>query len=228
MLILKKLALCLGLLTLLHAEEGVGVLVQKGMELERFGYNKDALVLYTRAQQGGDLLATAFVGKMYLGGWGVKRDSCRAVGYFELVINHAHSNKELAMLVAKVGLASAYAEGACVSADSEKALNLIKDVLLANGADYTREGSLRVENLRAGDFSATPLRREYIGLAFYLLGNGMNPQALSSQMVDIDTLKKAAEFGNENAKRELQIAGMAHQDQSKQSKNDHPATELAN
>ncbi|BEG56315.1 hypothetical protein NHP21005_00030 [Helicobacter sp. NHP21005] len=228
MFIFRKLALCLGFLTLLHAEEGVDVLVQKGIVLESYGDNRDALTLYTKAQQNGDLLAAAFVGKMYLGGWGVKRDACRAVGYFELVIEHAHSNKELAMLVAKVSLASAYAEGACVNVDSKKALNLIKDVLLANGADYTEEGFLSIDNLWVSDFSTTPLRREYIGLALYLLGNGVNPKALSSQMVDIDVLKKAVEFGNKSAKRELQAAGIDDHDQNEQSKNDRPSTELTN
>ncbi|BDQ26327.1 hypothetical protein HHE02_07540 [Helicobacter heilmannii] len=204
--VLKKVTLCLGFLTLLHAEEGVSMLVQKGIELESYGYNKDALVLYTKAQENGDLLAMAFVGKMYLGGWGVKKDACRAVDDFELVISLAQSDKEIAMLVAKVGLASAYAEGDCVLADGTKALELIKEVLFANGAS-DHAGMFHLENLQAGDFYKTPLRKEYIGLALYLLGNQMDPR-LSLQKIRVDILEKAAEFGNRRAKRELQTAGL--------------------
>ncbi|GMB95646.1 hypothetical protein [Helicobacter sp. NHP22-001] len=226
MSIFKKLVFCLGLSALLQAEEGVSALVQRGIEFESHGHNKEALVFYTQAHKKGDLLATAFVGKMYLGGWGVKKDACRAVGYFELVVSHGHNDKELAMLVAKVGLASAYVEGACVSVDSAKALKLVKDVLYANGAGDVHGGALRVERLWVGDFSTTPLRKEYIGIALYLLGNGANPKALSTQMIDIETLKKAVEFDNEYAKRELRIAELAHQEKNKQSRNERPTSEL--
>ncbi|WP_163499035.1 sel1 repeat family protein [Helicobacter suis] len=187
----------------LLAEGGVSTLIERGLRLESKGSDYEAYRLYSQAQKNGDLLGTAFVGKMYLGGWGVKKDACRAVTYFEFVINRARSDNNLAAIVAKVGLASAYAEGKCVFVNRDIALKLIQEVLFVNGGGNYKTG-WHLARLEARKFTKEHVRKHYIGAALYMLGNGANPTAGSA--IDVEILKKAVEFGNQYALEQLQNA----------------------
>ncbi|BCD45511.1 hypothetical protein NHP194003_03680 [Helicobacter suis] len=187
---------------MLPAENEVSALVEKGLVLEGRGRDYEAFNIYNRAHKNGDLLGTAFVGKMYLGGWGVRADACRAINYFEFVIQRVRSDSSLAMIVAKVGLASAYAEGKCVFINRDIALRLIEEVLFANGGGDYKTKTWNLDKLQARNFTNAHVRKHYIGAALYMLGNGADPTSMAA--TDVKILRKAAEFGNQYALRQLQ------------------------